>query len=136
MCQHIQTVAGNPAPARQTTCQWLPLIVVIAVLTYTQLLYCALIQGLILQLLRRNRHRPCRPDPVGLPQYYHVLWVSKYQRVSKCSLLRDRCRKLADLCFRISPMYYPIIARQRNKEVSLCLLCDLADITGKYSKFV
>lgn len=27
--------------------------------------YCALIQGLILQLLRRNQHRPCRPDPVA-----------------------------------------------------------------------
>ena len=30
--------------------------------------------------------------------YYHVLWVAKYQRVSKHDFLRDRCRKLADLC--------------------------------------
>ena len=33
--------------------------------------------------------------------YYHELWVSKHQRVSKCDFLRDRISKLADLCLDI-----------------------------------
>jgi hypothetical protein len=64
-----------------------------------------------------------------------VLYVSKYQRVSKCSLLRDCLNRLADLCLDISPIYYPIINHKGNKEVLLCILCDLADITGEDSKF-
>jgi hypothetical protein len=68
--------------------------------------------------------------------YYHVLWVSKYQRVSKCSLLRDRHNKLADPFLDISPIYYLIIDHQRNKEVLLCLLRDLADIARKDSKMI
>jgi hypothetical protein len=52
---------------------------------------------------------------LGLP-YYHVLWVSKYQRVSKRSLLRDRRSTLADPCLDISPIHYRIVDRQRNKK--------------------
>jgi hypothetical protein len=74
-------------------------------------------------------------NAVGL-WYYHVLWVSKYQRVSKCSLLRDRHNKLADPFLDISPIYYLIIDHQRNKEVLLCLLHDLADIARKDSKVI
>jgi hypothetical protein len=64
-----------------------------------------------------------------------VLWVSKYQRVSKRSLLRDRRSTLADPCLDISPIHYPIVDRQRNKKISLWLLCDLAEITGDNAKF-
>jgi len=60
--------------------------------------------------------------------YYHVLWVAKYQRVSKCSFLRDHWRKLADLYLGISPIYYTIIDHKRNQESLLCLLHNLADI--------
>ena len=60
-----------------------------------------------------------------------MLWVVKYQGVSKCSLLRDRCRTLADPCLDIPPTYYLIVDHQKNKKISLCLLCDLANITGK-----
>jgi hypothetical protein len=38
---------------------------------------------------------------IDLPSYYHELWVSKYQRVSKCNFLRDHCSELADLCLDI-----------------------------------
>jgi hypothetical protein len=41
---------------------------------------------------------------------------------------------LADPCLDISPIYYPIVDHERNKTVSLCLLCDLAEITGEDSK--
>jgi hypothetical protein len=64
-----------------------------------------------------------------------VLWVSKYQRVSKRSLLRDRRSTLADPCLDISPIHYPIVDHQRNKKISLWLLCDLAEITGDNAKF-
>ena len=37
--------------------------------------------------------------------YYHGLWISKYQRVSKCNFLRDRRSKLADICLEIWPIY-------------------------------
>ena len=67
--------------------------------------------------------------------YYHVLWVSKYQRVSKCNLLRDRQSKLADSCLDISAIYFPTVDHERTKEVSLCLLCDLPEITGEDSKY-
>ncbi len=54
--------------------------------------------------------------------YYHILWVAKYQRVSKCSFLRDHWRKLADLYLGISPIYYTIMDHKRNQESLLCLL--------------
>jgi hypothetical protein len=73
---------------------------------------------------------------LGVKPYYHVLWVSKYQRVSKCSLLRDRHNKLADPYLNISPIYYLIIDHQRNKEVLLCLLRDLTDIAWKDLKVI
>src|SRR5713101_6734202 len=66
--------------------------------------------------------------------YYHVLWVSKCQRVSKCHLLRDRSSKSTDHCLDISPIYYLIINHESDEEISLWLLSDLADITGKDSK--
>ena len=59
----------------------------------------------------------------------------KIQRVSKCNLLRDRQSKLADPCLDISAIYFPIVDCERTKKVSLCLLCDLADITGDDSKY-
>ena len=49
--------------------------------------------------------------------------------------LRDHRSKLADLCSDIWPIYFPVIDHKRNWEISLYLLCDLADITGDYSKF-
>ena len=67
--------------------------------------------------------------------YYHMLWISKYQRVSKCSFLRDLHTGLADLHLDISPIYNPIANHKRNKKIPLGLLCDLANITGEYSKF-
>jgi len=66
--------------------------------------------------------------------YYHVLWVSKCQRVSKCHLLRDRGSKSTNHCLDISPIYYLIINHKSDEEISLWLLSDLADITGKDSK--
>ena len=62
--------------------------------------------------------------------YYHVLWVAKYQRVSKHKILRDRCRKLADPCLDRWPIYFPIIVHKRDWEISLCLPCDLVDNPG------
>jgi hypothetical protein len=70
-----------------------------------------------------------------LSRYYHVLWVSKYQRVSKWSFLRDRRSKIADPCYNISPIYYTIIDHKKNQSLPLCLLCDVADITREDSKF-
>jgi hypothetical protein len=64
-----------------------------------------------------------------------VLWVSKYQRVSKWSFVRDHRTKLADLCLGISPIYYTIMDHKRNQEVLLCLLRDLADIAWDDSIF-
>jgi hypothetical protein len=64
-----------------------------------------------------------------------VLWVSKYQRVSKCRFLRDRWRKLADLCLGKSPIYYTIMDHKRTQEVSVCLLRNLADIAWDDSIF-
>ena len=63
--------------------------------------------------------------------YYYVLWVVKYQGVSKCNLLRDRCRLLADPCLDIPPICYLIVDYWKNKKISLCLLCNLANIMGK-----
>jgi hypothetical protein len=54
-------------------------------------------------------------------------------KVSKCDFLRDRHNKLVDLCPDISLICYPIMDHKRNKEVSVCLLCDLADITAEGS---
>ena len=55
--------------------------------------------------------------------------------VSKCTFLRDRCSKLADLYLGISPIYYAIMDHKRNQEVSLCLLWDLADIAWDWLNF-
>jgi hypothetical protein len=38
--------------------------------------------------------------------YYHVLWVSKGQRVSKCSFLRDRSIPLPDLVLNLTKVTY------------------------------
>jgi len=57
------------------------------------------------------------------------------RRVSKCSFLRDRCSKLADLYLGISPIHHTIMDHKRNQEVSLCLLRDLADIAWDDSIF-
>ena len=77
----------------------------------------------------------CQTSALQLSQhfshYYHVLWVVKYQGVSKCSLLRDHYRTLADPCLDIPPICYLIVDHQKNKINSLCLLCDLVNIMGK-----
>jgi hypothetical protein len=38
--------------------------------------------------------------------YYHMLWVSKGQRVSKCSFLRDHSIPLPDLVLNLTKVTY------------------------------